>query len=73
LFESIKHIDLKYLVLETDSPYLTPVPFRGKTNHPQYLQLIAQKLADLFEAQVDEIIKITTENALKFKAFSNFQ
>jgi TatD DNase family protein len=73
LFESIKHIDLKYLVLETDSPYLTPVPFRGKPNHPQYLKLIAQKLADLFEIQVDEIIKITTENALKFKAFSNFQ
>jgi TatD DNase family protein len=73
LFESIKHIDLKYLVLETDSPYLTPVPFRGKPNHPQYLKLIAQKLADLFEVQVDEIIKNTTENALKFKAFSNFQ
>ena len=73
LFESIKHIDFKYLVLETDSPYLSPVPFRGKTNHPQYLKLIAQKLADLFEVQVNEIIKITTENALKFKAFSNFQ
>ena len=73
LFESIKHIELKYLVLETDSPYLTPVPFRGKPNHPQYLKLIAQKLADLFEVQVDEIIKNTTENALKFKAFSNFQ
>jgi len=73
LFESIKHIDLKYLVLETDSPYLTPVPFRGKTNHPQYIKLIAQKLADLFEVQVGEIIKITTGNALKFKAFSNFQ
>lgn len=73
LFESIKHIDLKYLVLETDSPYLTPVPFRGKTNHPQYIKLIAQKLADLFEVQVGEIIKITIGNALKFKAFSNFQ
>jgi len=73
LFESIKHIDLKYLVLETDSPYLTPVPFRGKPNHPQYIKLIAQKLADLFEVQVGEIIKITTGNALKFKAFSNFQ
>jgi len=73
LFESIKHIDLKYLVLETDSPYLTPVPFRGKPNHPQYLKLIAQKLADLFEIHVDEFVKITTNNALKFKAFSNFQ
>lgn len=73
LFESIRHIDLSYLVLETDSPYLTPVPFRGKPNHPQYLKLIAQKLADLFEVHVDEIIKITTNNALKFKDFSNFQ
>ena len=73
LFDSIKHIDLSYIVLETDSPYLTPVPFRGKPNHPQYLKLVAQKLADLYERQVDEIINITTKNALKFKAFSNFQ
>jgi TatD DNase family protein len=73
LFESIRHVDLSYIVLETDSPYLTPVPFRGKSNHPRYLKLIAQKLADLFEVHVDEIIKITTNNALKFKAFSNFQ
>lgn len=73
LFESIRHIDLSYIVLETDSPYLTPVPFRGKPNHPQYLRLIAQKLADLFEVHVDEFVKITTNNALKFKAFSNFQ
>jgi len=73
LFESIRNVDLSYIVLETDSPYLTPVPFRGKSNHPRYLKLIAQKLADLFEVHVDEIIKITTNNALKFKAFSNFQ
>jgi len=73
LFDSFKHIDLSYIVLETDSPYLTPVPFRGKPNHPQYLTLIAQKLADLYQMNVDEIIKITTENALKFKALSNFQ
>ena len=73
LFDSIKHIDLSYIVLETDSPYLTPVPFRGKPNHPQYLKLVAQKLADLYERQVDEIMNITTKNALKFKAFSNFQ
>jgi len=73
LFDSIKHIDLSYIVLETDSPYLTPVPFRGKPNHPLYVKLVAQKLADLYEMQIDEIIKITTENALNFKAFSNFQ
>jgi len=73
LFDNFKHIDLSYIVLETDSPYLTPVPFRGKPNHPQYLTLIAQKLADLYQMNVDEIIKITTENALKFKALSSFQ
>jgi TatD DNase family protein len=73
LFDSIKHIDLSYIVLETDSPYLTPVPFRGKPNHPLNVKLVAQKLADLYVMQIDEIIKITTENALKFKAFSNFQ
>jgi len=73
LFESIKHIDLKYILLETDSPYLTPVPFRGKPNHPSHLKLVAQKLADLFDVEVDEIIKITTANAMEFKAFSNFQ
>ena len=73
LFDSIKHIDLSYIVLETDSPYLTPVPFRGKPNHPLNVKLVAQKLADLYQMNVDDIIKITTENALKFKAFSNFQ
>jgi TatD DNase family protein len=73
LFESIKHIDLNYIVLETDSPYLTPVPLRGKPNHPQYLKLVAQKLADLYEVQLDEMIKITSNNAIKFKKFSNFQ
>jgi len=73
LFESIKHIDLKYILLETDSPYLTPVPFRGKPNHPSHLKLVAQKLADLYEVEIDEIIKITTANAMEFKAFSNFQ
>lgn len=73
LFDSIKHIDLSYIVLETDSPYLAPVPFRGKPNHPQYLKFVAQKLADLYEMQIDEIINITTKNALKFKAFSDFQ
>ena len=73
LFDSIKHIDLSHIVLETDSPYLTPVPFRGKPNHPIYVKLVAQKLADLYQMNVDAIIKITTINALKFKAFSNFQ
>lgn len=73
LFESIKHIGLEFILLETDSPYLAPIPFRGRNNHPQFLKYIAKKLADLYEVHVDEIIEITTNNALKFKAFSNFQ
>jgi TatD DNase family protein len=73
LFDSIQHIDLSCLVLETDSPYLTPVPYRGKSNHPQYLKLIAQKLAELHDLKLENVIDITTNNARKFKTFSNFQ
>lgn len=65
LQEVIKHVDLKYLVLETDAPYLTPVPHRGKRNESSYMNLVAQKLAELKAADLSEIEKVTTENALK--------
>ena len=61
----IKQIDPSHLILETDSPYLTPVPFRGKRNESSYLVYIAQKIADLHQMTVGEIAKITTENARK--------
>jgi TatD DNase family protein len=61
----IKQIDPCHLVLETDSPYLTPVPFRGKRNESSYLVYIAQKIADLHNMTVGEIAKVTTENARK--------
>lgn len=72
LFESIKDISINNIVLETDSPYLTPVPLRGKPNSPKYIPLIAQKLADLYEISIQELIKITDHNAQRLKATSNY-
>lgn len=65
LDEVISKIDTSHLILETDSPYLTPVPFRGKRNESSYLVHIAQKIAELHHMTVGEIAKITTENARK--------
>ena len=61
----LKNIGLGHMVLETDSPYLTPVPFRGKRNESAYLNYIAAKLASLKEVSVEELAKLTTENAAK--------
>jgi TatD DNase family protein len=63
LAETLKDIDLQYLVLETDAPYLTPVPFRGKRNESSYLKYIVDKLAQVKETSREEIARITTENA----------
>lgn len=73
LFNDIKNIPLDFLLLETDAPYLTPVPHRGKPNTPEYLPIIAQKLADLFEIPLEIIINKTNENAFQLKKISNFQ
>ncbi len=56
-------IDLKHLVLETDSPYLAPVPYRGKRNESAYLPLIANKLATIYNLPLETIAEITTQNA----------
>jgi len=61
----VKQIDPSHLILETDSPYLTPVPFRGKRNESSYLVYIAQKIADLHNMTVGDIAKVTTDNARK--------
>jgi TatD DNase family protein len=63
LAEVIKDVDLKYIVLETDAPYLAPVPFRGKRNESSYLKYIVQKLADVKQLPVDKVARQTTENA----------
>ncbi|MEO5980473.1 MAG: TatD family hydrolase [Chryseolinea sp.] len=61
----IPEIGLEKLVLETDSPYLAPVPHRGKRNEPSYIPLVADKLASLVSKPIEEVQRITTENASK--------
>lgn len=59
----VKDIDLKHIVLETDAPYLAPVPFRGKENESSYLHYIAEKVADLHNTSIEKVAEITTANA----------
>ncbi|WP_265198251.1 TatD family hydrolase [Aureitalea sp. L0-47] len=59
----LDEIDLKHIVLETDSPYLSPVPYRGKRNESSYLSLIAEKVASVYGVTSEEVAKITTENS----------
>lgn len=59
----VQEIDLKHIVLETDSPYLTPVPHRGKRNESSYLTYVAEKVADLHQMSVEEVAKVTTANS----------
>ena len=63
--EALKDIDLKHIVLETDAPYLSPVPFRGKRNESSYLLNIAEKLAEAKGVPIEEVARITSENAEK--------
>ncbi|MCC6689720.1 MAG: TatD family hydrolase [Saprospiraceae bacterium] len=63
LDQTLKHIDLRHIVLETDAPYLTPVPFRGKRNEPSYITFVAEKLAEAKGMSLEEVCRITTENA----------
>ena len=63
--ETVKEIPLERILLETDSPYLTPVPFRGKRNESSYIPYIAEKLSELTGRDIQEIADITTKNAEK--------
>lgn len=63
LKEVAKEVPLKKILLETDAPYLTPVPYRGKTNQPAYVKYVAEEIAKLRGMSLDEINEITTENA----------
>ena len=56
-------IDLKHIVLETDSPYLAPSPNRGKRNESSFIINIAKKLAEIYQVSIEEIINITTNNS----------
>ncbi len=59
----VQQVDLKHIVLETDSPYLTPVPHRGKPNESSYLIYVAQKVADLHQTSIEAVAAITTDNS----------
>lgn len=59
----LPHIDLRHIVLETDSPYLAPIPHRGKRNEPAYIPLVASRVASLMDVSVEEVARQTTGNA----------
>lgn len=61
----MESVDLKHVVLETDAPYLAPVPFRGKRNEPSYLKYVVEKLSVIKNISTDEVAAITTVNAEK--------
>lgn len=63
LAEVIQKVSLQNIVIETDAPYLTPVPKRGKRNESAYLVYVAQALAKIFDVSVNEVAEITSENA----------
>lgn len=63
---TLRLVPLDRLLLETDAPYLTPTPFRGQPNSSKYIPLIAQRIADERSLTLDEVAKITTENARRF-------
>lgn len=64
LVKVVEQMDLEHLVLETDAPYLAPTPHRGKRNESGYIPLIAQKIAEIKNLSVEEVGKVTTNNAL---------
>ncbi|MCZ6521088.1 MAG: TatD family hydrolase [Bacteroidetes bacterium] len=65
LEEVLEKVDLAHMVLETDSPYLAPVPFRGKRNEPSRIPLIADRIAILKNIEVEQVGEITSQNAIK--------
>jgi TatD DNase family protein len=63
--EIVKKLPLDSLLVETDAPFLTPVPFRGKRNEPSYVRYTAQKVADIKKVPFEKVAEVTSENALR--------
>ena len=59
----LPHVPLSRLILETDSPYLSPVPHRGKRNESSYVRLVAERVAELTGRDLQEVARVTTDNA----------
>jgi TatD DNase family protein len=70
LHDVVRSAPLDRLLVETDSPYLAPMPHRGKRNEPGFVRHVAEKVADLRDASVDEIVHATGANAMRFFALS---
>ena len=68
--EVAAQIPLEYLLLETDDPYLAPVPFRGKENQPMYVKYVAEEIARLRNISVEEVARVTTQNAERIFNFN---
>ena len=64
LFKVVESVGLDSILLETDSPYLAPTPYRGKINSPKYIPIIAERIAEILNVTVDEVEKVTTLNAI---------
>ncbi len=62
--EFLNQIPIEKIVLETDSPYLAPVPYRGKRNESSYIEIIAKKISEIYDVDLDYVSKITDKNAL---------
>ncbi|MEY3159678.1 MAG: hypothetical protein RLZZ49_1158, partial [Bacteroidota bacterium] len=69
LAKLMEGLPLENIVLETDAPYLTPVPFRGKRNEPSYIKYVAAKIAEIKNISIEEVISVTTANAKKIFSF----
>lgn len=67
----LKHIDLNHLLLETDSPFMTPVPFRGKRNEPAFVKYVADKVAQVHNITTDEVARITSLNVFRMFGIGN--
>ena len=69
--KTIRDFDLNNFVLETDSPYLAPVPFRGKRNESSYVRIVAEKIAEIKNIPLEKVAEITTINAEKLLSKTN--
>lgn len=70
--EIIQHLPLESLLVETDAPFLAPVPFRGKRNEPSFVRYTAQKIAEVKKISFEKVAEVTTENALKVYRLKEF-
>ena len=61
----VEHTELRHMLLETDAPWLPPVPYRGQRNEPAYIPLIAQKIAEIKKVSLEEVAEVTTGNAVR--------